>query len=133
MSGVPAARASPTRLPFVAAAALLVAFGLVLRLVPWGLPLPVHHHGGGILWGAMIYALVAAGRRPGWRHATCLLLALGIIVAVEGARLLHAPALDAFRATLAGQLLLGRIFSAANVLVDGLGAGTAAALTARWI
>jgi hypothetical protein len=40
---------------------------------------------------------------------------------VELFRLVHAPWLDAFRLTLAGALLLGRIFSPWNVLAYGVG------------
>ena len=54
-----------------------------------------------------------------------------VIVAVESFRLVHGPALDAFRATLAGQLLLGRAFSIWNMVVDSLGAAAVAGLTAR--
>ena len=118
------------RAAFLGAAVLLVAAGLLLRLVRWGLPLWVHHYGGGFLWGAMIYALVAAVAGAVWRWPTCSLVALGIIVAVEGSRLVHGSSLDAFRATLAGQLLLGRVFSAWNMPVDGLGAACVAAVAA---
>ena len=124
-------RSATGRLAFVGVAAGLIATGLVLRLVHWGLPLPVHHFGGGFLWGAMVYALVAATRPASWRRDACFILAVAVIMAVEGFRLVHAPALDTFRATLAGQLLLGRVFSAWNMIVDALGAGTAAGLTAR--
>ncbi len=114
-------------------AAALVAAGLLLRLVHWGLPLPVHHFGGGFLWGAMIYALVAAVRPVRWRWSASLLLAVAIIAVVEGFRLVHGPSLDIFRATLAGQLLLGRVFSAWNMVVDALGAVAVASLTTRLI
>ncbi len=124
-------RPATGRLAFAGVVTGLVAAGLLLRLVHWGLPLPVHHFGGGFLWGATVYALVAAVRPAGWRTLTCLLLAMTVIVAVESFRLVHAPALDAFRATLAGQLLLGRVFSAWNMLVDALGAAAVASLTAR--
>ena len=119
------------RLVFLSLAAGLVAAGLVLRLIHWGLPLWAHHFGGGFLWGAMVYALVAALRPAGWRTLACLLLAMTVIVAVESFRLVHGPGLDAFRATLAGQLLLGRVFSAWNMGVDALGAAAIAGLTAR--
>ena len=113
-------------------AAGLIGAGLALRLGPplagWHLPLALHHHGGGFLWGGLIYALVAAARPPGWRSIGCLLAALAIIVAVESFRLVHAPVLDAFRLTIAGQWLLGRVFSAQNIVVDGLGAASVAAL-----
>jgi hypothetical protein len=40
---------------------------------------------------------------------------------VELFRLVHAPGLDAFRLTLAGALLLGRIFSPWDMLAYGVG------------
>ena len=119
------------QLAFAGVAGGLIAAGLLLRLIRWGLPLPVHHFGGGFLWGATVYALVAALRPARWRPLTCLLLAVTVIVAVESFRLVHGPGLDTFRATLAGQLLLGRVFSAWNMLVDALGAAAVAGLTAR--
>jgi Protein of unknown function (DUF2809) len=44
-----------------------------------------------------------------------------IAVCVELFRLLHTPWLDAFRLTLAGALLLGRIFSLWDMLAYGVG------------
>jgi hypothetical protein len=111
-------------------AALAVAAGLALRLIPWGLPLPVHHYGGGLLWGMMLYGLVAALRPPGWGVPACLAAALLAAALIEGVRLIRTPELDAFRATLAGQLLLGRIFSAWNLLAYALGIGAGAGLAA---
>ena len=40
------------RVGLIAAGTILA--GLALRLVPWGLPLPAHHVGGGLLWGGML-------------------------------------------------------------------------------
>ncbi len=122
------------RLPLLCTAALLVVAGLALRLGPrrigaGHLSLAVHHSGGGLLWGGMIYALVAAGRPPRWGIAACLMASAVIIAAVEGSRLLHGPTLDVFRATLAGQLLLGRGFAISNIAVDALGAVLVAAAT----
>lgn len=117
------------RLRFLGLAALVILAGLALRLVPWGLPLWAHHVGGGILWGAMLYLLVAAVRPSGGSRTAAV--AMAIAVAVELLRLHHHPALDAFRATLAGQLLLGRIFSAWNALSYAVGILAAAAATRR--
>ncbi len=113
------------RLPFVGAVIALIAMGLVLRLVPWGMPLWAHHFGGGLLWGAMLYLLVAACAPAKWRPVAIFAAASVIVIAVEGLRLYREPHLDAFRLTLAGQLLLGRIFSPWNILVDEIGASAA--------
>lgn len=112
----------------------LIAAGLALRLGPalagWRLPLSMHHHGGGFLWGGLVCALVVTVRPPGWQVVECLFAALTIIAAVEGFRLLHTPTLDAFRLTIPGQWLLGRVFSPLNIVVDGAGAASVAALAA---
>ncbi|GEP02068.1 DUF2809 domain-containing protein [Methylobacterium oxalidis] len=117
---------------YLAAAALVILAGLVLRLVPWGLPLRVHHVGGGILWGAMLFLLAAALRPRGWGERAALAAAFLAATAIELFRLYRSPGLDAFRLTLAGQLLLGRIFSAWNLLSYAAGIALAF-LTARRI
>jgi len=110
-----------------ATAAVIVA-GLLLRVYGYriGLPFFCVKYGGSLLWGAMVYGLVASALskiRP-WPVAAA---SLAVAVTVELSRLIHTPALDAFRLTLAGALLLGRIFSPWNILAYGL--GIAAALT----
>nr|WP_281407356.1 DUF2809 domain-containing protein [Methylobacterium sp. P1-11] len=109
-------------------AAAVIALGLLLRLPHWGVPLAVHHYGGGILWGAMLFLLVSALRPMGWGLHACLIAACAAAALIEGSRLVHTPALDTFRTTLPGQLLLGSIFSAWNLLAYAVGIGAAAAL-----
>ena len=120
-----------SRLRFLGLAAGTILAGLALRLVPWGLPLPAHHVGGGLLWGGMLYLIVAAARPPGWGRAAAIAAAMVIAGGVELLRLYRDPALDAFRATLAGQLLLGRIFSPWNLLTYAAGILAAASATRR--
>ena len=111
--------------------ALLVRVGLCLSIViaglalrgfgsSIGLPSFVIKYGGSLLWGAMVFFLVAmAGSRLSrWRVAW---VSAAIAVAVELFRLVHAPWLDAFRLTLPGALLFGRIFSPWNMLAYGAG------------
>ena len=87
-----------------------IAAGLVLRLTHLGLPFAVVKYGGSILWALMIYWIVST-IRPGW-PITKAALASGLIAsAVELFKLYHVPWLDAFRLTLPGALLLGRVFS----------------------
>ena len=59
--------------------------------------------------------------------------ALSVMIAIlaELFRLYHTPWLDAFRLTLAGALLLGRIFSWWNIVAYGLGIALAALFEAR--
>ena len=92
-----------------------------------GLPaLPVKY-GGSILWGAMVFFLVAIAIPRASRFQVAIFSAV-IAVFVELFRLVHAPWLDDFRLTLAGALLLGRIFSPWNILAYGVGIGLAALL-----
>lgn len=89
--------------------------GLALRLVPLGLPHALVKWGGSVLWAAMVYWLAAAFAPH--RRAWFVALAAGVIATlVELLRLFHTPGLDAFRLTLTGILLLGRVFSAWHIL-----------------
>lgn len=112
------------RLSLLAATVLVVTMGTALRLVPVGLPAVLVKYGGSILWGAMVYGLVATVLPRPRRRIVVLaaLLALG----VELVRLVQTPGLDAFRLTLAGQLLLGRIFSLWNLMAYAAGIAGAA-------
>lgn len=111
-----------SRLATLALLAAIIASGLLLRHFgpSAGMPLVVVKYGGSLLWGTMVYVLMAlvASRRP----ATLLAILAGLIaVAVELSRLYHTPSLDAFRLTTAGALLLGRVFSPWNMVAYGLG------------
>ena len=110
-----------TRLWFVAIALGLIFAGLVLRLYAVDLPLRARHYGGGLLWSAMVFVLVASLRPSRWGCGTCVAAASVIAVTMELLRLYHDPAFDLFRTTLAGQLLFGRIFSAWNIVVYEVG------------
>ena len=94
---------------YFAVVAILIAAGLLLRLVPVGLPAFVVKYGGSVLWAAMVYFLLA-GLLRNRRRLTVALLASVVAGVVELSRLWHFPALDAFRLTRAGILLLGRVF-----------------------
>ncbi|MBB2964173.1 DUF2809 domain-containing protein [Methylobacterium sp. R2-1] len=100
-----------------------------MRLLPLGLPKEIVKYAGSVLWGAMVYGLVAFVR-PAAATGRLVLVALIVAMLVELFRLVHTPALDAFRLTLAGQLLLGRIFSPWNILAYAVGIGSAAAFDA---
>jgi hypothetical protein len=63
----------------------------------------------------MVYWIVST-ILPAWRILPVALLTGGIATAVEVFNLCHAPTLDAFRLTLPGALLLGRIFSVWDIL-----------------
>ncbi|MGO4408383.1 DUF2809 domain-containing protein [Bosea sp. RAF48] len=114
--------AARSRLVTIALAASIIASGLLLRRFGPGLGLPfvVVQYGGSLLWGMMVYLLLAATavRRPA---AQLAMLAALIAVSVELFRLYHTSWLDAFRLTTSGALLLGRVFSLWNLAAYGLG------------
>jgi hypothetical protein len=100
----------------------IIVAGLALRGFGSGLGLPafVVKYGGSLLWGTMVFFLVAIATRDQLRPRIAL-MSISIAVCVELFRLVHAPWLDAFRQTMAGALLLGRIFSLWNMLAYGAG------------
>jgi hypothetical protein len=113
----------------LAAAVAVAACGLVWRLAPLGLPPFWLKYGGSVLWGAMVLLIVGAFQRRA-RPACITPFAVAMVaLAAELFRLFHAPALDAFRLTLPGALLLGRVFSPWNILAYWV--GIAAALPLR--
>jgi Protein of unknown function (DUF2809) len=101
---------------------LIIVSGLALRGFGfnWGLSAFVVKYGGSLLWAAMVFFLAAMAASQASRLSIALISA-AIAVGVELFRLVHAPWLDAFRLTLPGALLLGRIFSAWNMLAYGVG------------
>lgn len=117
------------RLRYFLAAALAVIAGASLRLFGYGSGLPYFlvKYGGSVIWGAMVFFAVAfvLGKRD---IRVPVLAALLVAAASEFFRLYHTPDLDAFRLTLAGQLLLGRIFSLWNILAYAIGIGVAAVM-----
>lgn len=105
----------------------IIGAGLLCRWPPLGLPWPVAKYAGSGLWGAMAYC----GLRlinPRVAISADLAAACIIAVAVEMLRLVHQSDLDAFRATLAGRLLLGSHFSLWNLAAYGAGISGAALL-----
>jgi hypothetical protein len=101
---------------------LIAVSGLALRGFgfSFGLSAFVVKYGGSLLWAAMVFFLVAMAASH-WSRLSIALISAAIAVGVELSRLVHAPWLDAFRLTLPGALLLGRIFSAWNMLAYGVG------------
>jgi hypothetical protein len=107
----------------------IIAAGLALRRFghDFGLAAPVVKYGGSVLWGTMVFFLVAipSAGRP---RAQIAAFALCLAVTVELSRQIHAPWLDDFRLTTAGALLLGRVFSLWNMAAYGCGIAVGAAL-----
>jgi hypothetical protein len=107
----------------------IMAGGLALRGVGLNLGLPafVVKYGGSLLWGTMVFFLVAIAA-PSLTRWSVVTIAAVIAVGVELFRLVHTPWLDSFRLTLAGALLLGRIFSAWDILACAIGIALGALL-----
>lgn len=110
----------------------VIAAGLALRSFGYELNLPfdVVKYGGSLLWGTMIFLLVALAMMS--RSVIAIgAVALAIAAAVEFSRLYQTPVLDEFRLTLAGRLLLGRVFSIWNILAYAAGIGLGMAIEIR--
>jgi len=122
MANMSQSRTRLIRWRYLVAAAIVAACGLVWRLAPLGLPPFWIKYGGSILWGVMVLLIVAAFARTA---RTTLLAAATIALAAELFRLFHTPALDAFRLTLPGALLFGRVFSPWNILAYWIGIAAA--------
>jgi hypothetical protein len=103
---------------------LIIVCGLALRKFGLGLGLPsvLVKYGGSVLWGTMVFFLVAMAA-PGRSRWSTALISVSIAVGVELFRLVHTPWLDDFRITTAGALLLGRVFSPWNMVAYGFGIG----------
>lgn len=89
---------------------LTVAAGLLIRFALPGLPPFIVKYGGSALWALMVYWIVST-LSPSWSVQKSWLVAGILATCVEFFKLVHTPALDAFRVTLPGILLFGRFFS----------------------
>ena len=107
----------------------IIAAGLALRGFGLGLGLSAFtvKYGGSILWGAMVFFLIAIVASRSTRRSVVMIAAV-IAVGVELFRLVHTPWLDNFRLTMAGALLLGRIFSPSDILAYAVGIALGALL-----
>ncbi len=120
------------RAVYAVGTAVIISAGLLCRLPGLGLRWPVAKWSGSILWGAMVYLLVALAR-PYAGSGQKLAVAVAIALSVELSRLYHSPWLDEFRTTFAGAILLGRVFSPWNMVAYTIGALTIGIFDARWI
>jgi hypothetical protein len=107
----------------------IIAAGLALRGFGLGLGLSAFtvKYGGSILWGAMVFFLVAIVASRSTRRSVVMVAAV-IAVGVELFRLVHTRWLDSFRLTRADALLLGRIFSPWDILAYAIGIALGALL-----
>ena len=116
----------------LAIAIVLIPMGVAWRMAPLHVQPFFYKYGGSVLWAAMVYWIVAA-LLPRLRPLTVGALAGSLAAVVELSRLYHAPALDAFRLTLAGKLILGRLFSVYDIAAYWLAIAVAAAIDWRWL
>jgi uncharacterized membrane protein YcgQ (UPF0703/DUF1980 family) len=89
--------------------------GLTIRLAPLGLPNTLTKYGGSLLWAMMIYWIVSTARLNLTLTAYALMSGT-VALTAELFKRYHTPLLDAFRITLPGKLLLGRVFSLWDLL-----------------
>ncbi len=113
-----------------AALILIIVSGLLLRRFGYSADLPffIVKYGGSLLWGSMVYCLLACAVGSlgmTLRPAGIAAAALTVAICVELFRLYHTPWLDAFRLTTAGALLLGRVFSLWNIVAYAIGIAAA--------
>lgn len=88
--------------------------GLLIRFAPLGLSPVITKYGGSFLWAVMIYWIVSSLLHNRTPAASGVVTSL-VTALVELFKLVHNPVLDHFRHTLAGALLLGRVFSFADI------------------
>jgi hypothetical protein len=119
---------TPTRIPGAAMimraglCLLIIVSGLALRKFGPGLGLPLFFvkYGGSVLWGTMVFFLIAMAA-PTRSPSAIALTSATVATCVELFRLVHTPWLDDFRLMTLGALLIGRAFSPWNMLAYGAG------------
>lgn len=108
-------------------AIVTIAAGLACRSPMFGLAPFYAKYAGSILWGGMVYWLVAL-LTPKSHPAVAAGLAALVAIGGEFSQLIHIGWLDQFRATRIGALLLGRYFAWADIAAYLIGIAPAAAL-----
>lgn len=109
-----------TRVGFVALALSTIAVGLVVHWRGTWLPATLCDLLGDALWAMMIGWWIGAVA-PNTRLASRAGLALAICWAVEFSQQYHAPALDGWRLTVPGQLIIGTGFDLRDLGAYALG------------
>ena len=109
-----------SRVSIFVSGVIVVASGLCIVASTSRLPAWVRGHVGDVLVCIAIYLAVAFlfPRARAWRIA---LFTIVYSVIVECTQLYHAPGLDRFRSTLAGQLTIGSTFSWSDMVCYAMG------------
>jgi len=110
---------------------ITIPVGLAWRMAPLGLSPFWFKYGGSALWAMALYWLIAVCL-PRLSAVGLACLTAAVAAVVEFSRLWSVPAVDAFRLTLAGRLLLGRYFSLNNIAAYWLAIALAALLD-QWL
>ena len=98
----------------------VMALGILSRQFPAWLPAALGKYPGDALWALMVFCSVGF-LRPGATTMFAVAAALGFSCAFEFAKLYQAAWIESVRATLPGQLILGRVFSGNNLAAYALG------------
>lgn len=117
----------PSRALYLALALATIVLGLAVHLGGAMLGPAVRDRLGDALWAAMIVWWLAA-LTPGARPLPRNIAALAICFVVEFSQLYHATALDAFRNTMVGHLILGSGFDPGDLVAYTVGVLAAAAI-----
>lgn len=107
------------RSKYLALALAIIAVGLLTRLSPPGQHALLKYLGSA-LWGSMVYCVLAS-LAPRANPVRIGIVAIIVAAGVEFSQLWHTEALDAFRATRIGVLLIGRFFSWWDIVSYSIG------------
>lgn len=105
---------------------ITIIVGLASRRFDAWMPGLLHKNTGDVLWGVMVFWLVAL-LFPARSTTFLTIISALYAIAIECSKLLHFPGLVAFRATTAGHLIFGAVFSWADLLDYAIGILLAAA------
>ncbi|MCW3053291.1 MAG: putative rane protein [Chthonomonadales bacterium] len=105
---------------------ITIVVGLASRRFDSWLPFPLHKNTGDVLWAVMVF-WIAALLFPSRSTTSLTVISALYAVGIECSKLLHFPGLVAFRATTAGHLIFGAVFSWADLLDYAIGILLAAA------
>lgn len=128
---LPTDRPRRLRLHYGLAVLGIVVGGLLWRRPELGLPPLAAKYGGSILWGAMVFFVVAS-LLPAARPAVIAGVAAIVAASVEFSQLIQWEWLDQFRRAAVGALLIGRTFTLWDIAAYWVGIAVAyAALRLR--
>ncbi len=115
------------RFKYVMLALATIGAGLLVHEVGAGLTPPVRDVAGDALWAAMLFWWVSA-LFPRARVLVRATAVFAMCAGVEASQLYHTPALDAFRMTTIGQLVIGSGFDWRDFAAYAAGDVVAAAI-----